>query len=205
MQVLSDKTLVAYVNKQGGTKSQGLQKVVASIFSWTEPTLLSLSAVHLKGTLNLVASFLSRWPVFQNEWALDQDVFREFVVRWGSPDVDLFDTRSNVKVCFCSLAKGDHPWALDVLTVRWVFPLGYAFRPLRLISAVLWKLGQERMDLMLVIPFWPRRSRFALMRTLAGDPPWLLPRRPNLLYHGPVQHPNLQMLSLSVCFLRKRS
>lgn len=127
----------------GDTRSPGLQKVVSSTFSFAEPAMLSLSIVPLKNTSNMVADFFSRCPVFQDKWALHWEVFQELVERWGSPYVDLFATRSTAKVvCFCSLARGDQPWALDALMSRWVFSWGYAFPPLRLIPVVLWKFQQ---------------------------------------------------------------
>lgn len=88
------------------------------MFSWVELHLNSLSALHLKGGLNVLSDFLSRHWVKQDEWVLNQEVYLDLVVRWGTPEVDLFASRSNVKVPhFCSLVRGDQAWALYALSV----------------------------------------------------------------------------------------
>lgn len=55
---LDNTTVVAYINGQGSTKSRALQTLAEKILLWAESHLASLSAVHIKSTLNLVAHFL---------------------------------------------------------------------------------------------------------------------------------------------------
>lgn len=68
MQLRSDNAaVVAYLNKQGGTKSGGLWQVAEDILVWAEANVQTLSAIHVKGSLNHVADFLSRNQLSQTE------------------------------------------------------------------------------------------------------------------------------------------
>ncbi|XP_018415689.1 PREDICTED: protein virilizer homolog [Nanorana parkeri] len=66
-------TAVVYLNKQGGTRSWPLQLLAKEIFSWAEVNLKSLFAVHLRGTHNILADYLSRHRILQDEWVLNQE------------------------------------------------------------------------------------------------------------------------------------
>lgn len=58
--ILSDNsTIVAYLNKQVGTRSLALCHLAARTFKWVESNVFSLSAVHLKGKEHVVGDFLS--------------------------------------------------------------------------------------------------------------------------------------------------
>lgn len=70
VQVLTDNaTAVAYLNRQG-VKGAGLYNY------WQQRSIFyPLSVIHLKGTLNRVAGFLSRYPNQEAEWSLNLEVF----------------------------------------------------------------------------------------------------------------------------------
>lgn len=44
-----------------------------------------MTAVHLKGDVNLVADFLSRERVLESEWSLNSEVFQMLIGKWGAP------------------------------------------------------------------------------------------------------------------------
>ncbi|XP_071984699.1 uncharacterized protein [Engystomops pustulosus] len=86
LKIFSDNTTtVAYLKRQGGTRSKKLQNISQKIFSWAEENALSISAVHLRGSENEVADYLSRTPILPHEWSLKSKVFQEIVLRWGNP------------------------------------------------------------------------------------------------------------------------
>lgn len=91
-------SVVAYVNKQGGTRSGILWSLAKGILHWVEKCVLSLSAVHLKGELNQVDSSLSRRRLREGDWRLNQEVIKTITQRWGVPQVDLFASKENTKV-----------------------------------------------------------------------------------------------------------
>lgn len=50
---------VAYLNKPEGTRSWNLQLIAQKILSWAEVNRASIAAIHLKGTQNCLADYLS--------------------------------------------------------------------------------------------------------------------------------------------------
>ncbi|KAM4028388.1 heterogeneous nuclear ribonucleoproteins A2/B1 isoform 1-T1 [Anomaloglossus baeobatrachus] len=202
--VYSDNiTTVAHLRHQGSTRSGALKSVSSRIFQWAEQSLLSLSAVHLKGSLNLQADFLSRRDVHPGEWSLDQAVFCSLVARWGAPEVDLFASAGNRKVAtYFSLNPRDEALGVDAFCHSWSFRLAYAFPPLPLLARALRKIRDEGVPTILVAPLWPRRSWYSLVMTLGIDGPVLLGSDPSLLSQGPIFHPAPQKLNLAAWLLR---
>ncbi|CAJ0962129.1 unnamed protein product [Ranitomeya imitator] len=133
--VFSDNTTaVAYLNHQGGTRSDRLRELASDIMELAEGHLLSLSAVHIRGTDNFRADFLSRHTLHQGEWMLNRKIFKMITAQWGIPQIDLFATRANRQVrAFASLNREDKPDILDALQVPWTFDLAYAFPPWNLL------------------------------------------------------------------------
>lgn len=81
-----------------------------------------------EGNSKCGSGLFEQTPSLPGRVGLHQKVFKELGARWGSPEFDLFATRSNVKVTmFCSLVREDWPWALDAFTTLWAFPLGVPF------------------------------------------------------------------------------
>lgn len=204
LQVMSDNTTtVTYVNKQGGTRSKSLMSLAYDLFSVAEKSLLSISAVHIKGMENTQADFLSRHSLLASEWALNKDVFREITRIWGIPDVDLFATKANRQVQnFCSLDPMGNPWAVDALSVGWQWDLAYAFPPIPLVPRVLAKIREEGARVIMVAPFWPKRSWFSLLWSMSVTEPWVLPDRGDLLVQGPLAHPQEKGLHLTAWALK---
>ncbi|XP_069827931.1 uncharacterized protein [Dendropsophus ebraccatus] len=204
VKVYSDNaTTVAFINHQGGTRHRPLQFLARKIFGWAELHLLSLSAVHLKGSQNIVADFLSRQEIHPGEWSLNPEVFQTLISKWGVPEVDLFATRKNTKVKrFFSLNPKEMPEAVDALNQRWTFNLAYAFPPLPLVARALQKILSGQTRVIFVAPLWPKRSWFSLLQHLRLEGPFRLPLREDLLLQGPLTHPGLHQLHLSAWLLR---
>lgn len=153
VQVLSDNTTaVANVSKQGGTRSKDLLDLAMQLLTWAECNVASLTAIHLKGSQNLLAALLSRRKVVEVEWSLNQEVFLMVTGVWGYPQVDLFASKQNAKVLiFFTLHREDQARGLDPFAHPWDYPLCYAFPPFQLISLVLRKFREEATDL--ITPF----------------------------------------------------
>ncbi len=52
--------VVSHINRQGGSRSRTLDRLVHHLLLWSQDKFLSLRAVHVPGVLNLAADFLSR-------------------------------------------------------------------------------------------------------------------------------------------------
>ena len=125
-----NSTVVAYVNKQGGTVSRALCLLTSRLLRWTESFDVHLDARYLPGENNVLADVLSRrGQVVGTEWSLHPQVARSLLRVWGNPSIDLFATCLNAKLpLYCSLVPDPqavfedafrHPWNdLDLYNVR---------------------------------------------------------------------------------------
>lgn len=196
-------TTVAYLNRQGGTKSQKLMRLTQSILLWTEVNIRSISGIHLKGTDNTVADFLSRKTIKHTEWSLNQTTFTQITQKWGIPEVDLFASRANAKSpIFFSLDPTDGNSGVDAFNQNWKWHLCYAFPPTAIIPKVIQKIKAEKTTVILIAPHWPQRAWFSHLKNLSIQPQLTLTDRPDLLSQGPVNHPNHKILKLSAWLLR---
>lgn len=200
--VLSDNsTVVAYVNRQGGTRSPTLCWRTLDLFSLAESNDISLRASHLAGKENIVADALSRgWNLDHKEWTLAQPWADHVFQMYGHPHVDLFATAKNARLpVFCTRFFHPQAWAVDALALDWTGILGYAFPPWNLIHRVLIKLRDSRAAVLLIAPCWPRQPWFPLLLQLLVDYPFQFPPKHNLLtqLQGRISHPNVSSLHLT--------
>ena len=99
-----NSTVVAYVNKQGGT-------LTSRLLRWTESFDVHLDARYLPGESNVLADVLSRrGQVVGTEWSLHPQVARSLLRVWGNPSIDLFATCLNTKLpCIARLSRIPRP------------------------------------------------------------------------------------------------
>lgn len=197
--VRSDNTTAcAYINKGGGTRSQTLCQLAIQMWDWCVSHGVDLRAVHVPGTLNVLADSLSRRQVDQREWSLHGQVAHKLFLLWGVPQVDLFATCHNNRVPqFCSLYQFPGALALDAFSVAWNnFRLVYAFPPLVLLAKVLHKVRSDRANVILIAPRWPMRAWYATLLDLLVDFPRALPLREDLLTQFGIPHPDPTRLQL---------
>ena len=101
--VFSDNTsVVAYINRQGGTRSPDLCVKTWFLLLWCQKNNIILRASHIAGKENVLADALSRGRVSQGEWSLNQEWANLVFQRLGRPHVDMFATAENAKLpTFC--------------------------------------------------------------------------------------------------------
>ena len=169
-------TVVAYINRQGGTHSLRLWGQAWALFRWVIAHGVTLRAAHLPGEANVRADALSRLDLrgqLGNAQLLP-DVFRRLCDRSQVfPEVDLFATPENAQtVRFCSRVHHPTSWKVNALSFLWVGYVFYAFPPPVLVPLVLQKIAADGTpSLLLVAPFWPTRPWFPqLVGLLAGHP-----------------------------------
>ncbi|KAJ1112338.1 hypothetical protein NDU88_000606 [Pleurodeles waltl] len=200
VQVLTDNTTTMwYINKQGGVGSYLLCREALRLWSWAKDHQICLVANHLAGVLNVRADSLSRQFSADHEWRLHPDQVSLIFQMWGFPRIDLFATRENAHCpLFCSLQYPVQGALGDAFLITWCDQLLYAFPPIPLIPRVLRKIRQDRAQVILIAPDWPRRVWYSDLLQLSLCPPLRLPLRADLLLQsqGQVLHPNLQSLHL---------
>ena len=83
-----NSTVVAYVNKQGGTVSRPLCLLTSRLLRWAESFDVHLEARYLPGESNVLADVLSRrGQVVGTEWSLHPQVARALLRAWGNPSI----------------------------------------------------------------------------------------------------------------------
>lgn len=187
IRVQSDNAMaVAYVNRQGGTRSRSAMRQVRPILPWAEHHAIALSAVFVPGVDNWEANYLSRQDLHPGELGLHPDIFHQIAMGWGLPEVDLMASRLNKKV--------------DALSIPWTFSLAYLFTPLPLLPRVLKRIKRERVVVMLVAPDWPRRAWFSDL----GGRSVATPRARRPTPARPLVFPDLDRLRLTAWLLKPR-
>ena len=126
-----NSTVVAYINKQGGTHSAEMYTLLWKIMTWCHHYQITLKARHIPGCLNAMANLLSRSNQVQStEWSLNPQVFKQIYLKWFTPHVDLFATRLNHKVpLYISPVPDQNDWDIDALNINWSGFTAYAYPP----------------------------------------------------------------------------
>jgi hypothetical protein len=174
IKVRSDNsTVVAYINRQGGTVSRSLSLQVETLLIWASSHSLELVAVHVQGAANVLADALSRaHSVVATEWTLSNRVLERVWLRFFKPMVDLFASRFNHRLpVYVSPVPDDQAWAVDAMSIAWSGLEAYAFPPLPLLERVLRKVELEKPRLILVAPFWPTQTWFPDLLCMAKEEP----------------------------------
>ena len=206
--LMSDNTtVVAYVNKQGGTVSSSLFLLTRQVLLWAESHSVSLSARYIPGERNVVADQLSRrGQVIGTEWSLHPLTAKELFRVWGSPTVDLFASALNKKLpVYCSLLPDPLAWQEDAFLIPWDGLDAYVFPPFNLIRRILNRVLESRnLRMTLVAPCWQQKEWFPDLLNLLVDLPRRLPNWEKLLrqprsnrYHQNVKSLNLHAWRLS--------
>jgi len=173
-----NSTVVAYVNRQGGTRSSNLFRITQQLYTWLGEHRIALRARHIPGRLNVLADELSREKqVLPTEWSLLPQVLEMVWRQWEKPHIDLFATRFNNKLpVFVSPLPDPRAYAVDALSMKWDHLLAYAFPPTAVLGAVLSKLAETKdMSLVLVAPAWQKQSWFVQILDHLVDLPLELP------------------------------
>ena len=199
-------TVVAYINKEGGMKSDSLCALLWRILSWCTRQQVTLRARHIPGRLNVIADKLSRLgQTIQTEWSLHPEVFQAICSRWHQPQVDLFATRFNNKLPqFVSPVPDPQAWAVDALSLSWEDLDPYAFPPAAIFGKVVEKLQDYPCNrIILIAPGWPNMPWFWDLVAMSSQIPLCLPSIPNLVSQpfNQVLHRNLSNLNLHAWLL----
>ena len=193
-------TAVAYLRKEGGTRSPLLNTLAQEILRWTESLSIRLAPQFLPGSNNVLANVLSRpHQLPHSEWSLNLPVFQSLRRLWPV-QIDLFATSDNHR-CSISFSPLRDPMSAgtDAFLQSWDGLQAYAFPPVAIIPLVLAKLrASTGTELTLVTPHWAQRPWFSALLQLSLVPPVVLPARQDLLRLPRSRHlyPDLRRLRL---------
>ena len=162
-----NSTVVAYINKQGGTHSAEMCALLWKIMTWCHHYHITLRARHIPGCLNVMADLLSRSNQVQStEWSLHPQLFKQICQKWFTPHVDLFATRLN---------------HIDALIINWNNLTAYAYPPTALLHKVIQKIKQCHCLIIVIAPGWPGMPWFWDLVQLSTEIPLQLPVSMTLL------------------------
>ncbi|KAI2662397.1 ORF V: Enzymatic polyprotein [Labeo rohita] len=205
MLVRTDSTAtVAYINRQGGLRSRRMSQLARHLLLWSQTWLKSLRAVHIPGELNRAADQLSRQSTHPGEWRLHPETVQLIWSHFGEAQIDLFASpESSHCQRFYSLNEAPNSLGRDALAHSWPPGPKYAFPPVSLLAQTLCKIREDEEQVLLVAPYWPTRTWFPELISLAAAPPWKIPLRRDLLSQGmgTIWHPCPDLWNLHVWFL----
>ena len=185
-------TVVAYINKQGGTHSAEMCALLWKIMTWCHHYHITLKARHIPGCLNVMTDLLSRSNQVQStEWSLYPQVFKQICQKWFTPHVDLLATRLNHELpLYVSPVPDQNTWDIDVLNINWLGLTVYAYPPTALLHRVIQKVRQSNCLIIVVAPGWPGMPWFWDLVQLSTEIPLQLPvsRTPLKQSHNYVFH-----------------
>ena len=149
-----NSTVVAYINKQGGTHSAEMCALLWKIMTWCHHYHITLKARHIPGCLNVMADLLSRSKQVQStEWSLHPQVFKQICQKRFTPHVDLFATHLNHKLpLYVSPVPDPKAWDTDVLNINWTGLTAYAYPPTALLHRVIQKIRQCYCLIIIITP-----------------------------------------------------
>ena len=193
-------TAVAYLRKDGGTRSPLLNAIAQEILRWSESLAIRLAPQFIPGSNNVLADALSRpHQLSHSEWSLNITVFRSLCRLWPV-QIDLFATSANHRCSiYFSPYRDPQSAGTDTFLQSWGGLQAYAFPPFAIIPRVLAKFRESRgTELTLVAPNWAQRPWFPDLLQLSLAPPVILPDRPDLLQlpRSRLRYPGLHRLLL---------
>ena len=167
-----NSTVVAYINKQGGTHSAEMCALLWKIMTWCHHYHITLKARHIPGCLNVMADLSRSNQVQSTEWSLHPQVFKQICQKWFTPHVDLFATHLNHKLpLYVSPVPDPKAWDIDALNINWTSLTAYAYPLTALLHRVIQKIRQCYCLIIVVAPGWPGMPWFwDLVPALNRDP-----------------------------------
>lgn len=152
-----NRTAVAQLRKEGGTKSICLMTVTYQILTILDQHQIHFTIHHIPGRYNNQADHLSRLRQ-PPEWHLLPACVQMVFAKLGTPMIDLFASETAHVVCnYVSRDLRDRQALFhDAFSVPWHYPLAWVFPPPFLVPKVLSHLNQCSGIFLLVVPRWEK-------------------------------------------------
>ncbi|CAG9132973.1 unnamed protein product [Plutella xylostella] len=152
-----NRTVIAYIRNEGGTRSQALMTLTFNLFALLDRYNIKLTTFHIPGIYNSEADHLSR-KMLSPEWHLLPSALETIFAKWGVPTMDLFASRiAHVVKDYCSIDLSDDQAKMhDAFAHPWSFQLAWVFPPPCLMPRVLNHLNSASGIYLVVAPRWER-------------------------------------------------
>ena len=169
--------------KMGGAGSREMTALAKEICEFALSQKIIITAEYLPGEVNVRADWASRNFRNSREWLLSTKVFQIISQNWGTPEKDLFASRTCHQLhTYMAWRLDPHSQATDALQQKWKnLGILYASPPFSLIGRVLLRAREEGLKMILVTPNWPAQSWYSQILDLCITEPLLLPQSQELL------------------------
>ena len=170
-------TVVAYINKQGGTSSARLCDMALEFWDYCISRKLNIFAVHIPGIKNTRADRLSRLENSDHSYFLVKDYFELIKESITFPlKIDCFASRLNFKIeKFISRYHDPLSSWIDAFSIKWIDNV-YLFPPISIIQRVISKFNSDKTGHgLLICPYWPSQPWFPNLLEMLIAPPILIP------------------------------
>ena len=170
VQIHSDNTTtVAYIKNMGGVRSLTADAIARDIWDWCITRNIWISAVPVAGKDNEEADEQSRHFDDTKEWKLCPKQFKLVCQTFFHPDIDLFASRNNAQLQkFMSWKPDPQAHGIDAFSFDWARYNPYIFPPFSLVTSVLQKLRQDKVETAIVVtPNWPQHAYYSLLLNMS--------------------------------------
>ena len=134
---IDNRTVVAYINRLGGTRSLELNSIAVKMSAWCLERNMFLSALYVPGIMNKIADLLSHLKLESTEWMLSPRIFKQIVYVYRMSVLDMFASTLNHQVPkYCFWTLDPQAVGMDAFSVNWNRRLLYMFPPFILIKNV---------------------------------------------------------------------
>ena len=208
--LIDNSTTVAYLRREGGTRSQALQRLTFRVLSLAHTMNIQVIPRHIAGHLNALADLASRHgQVVPSEWSLAEHTFQWVVMEspFGPPTLDMFANRINHRLRrYMSPCPDPEAVAIDALSSPWPNEVVYAFPPTCLLPPLLKRLKSlKSYKCLLVAPLSPNARWMPILNSLPRLKLERLPITTQMLLqpHWECYHPSPQHLQLHLWCLQE--
>ncbi|XP_066596619.1 uncharacterized protein [Prorops nasuta] len=167
-----NRTVVAYIQKEGGTKSLELYELTYQLLKLIDDLKMEISAFYLPGKYNNIADSLSRKKNLP-EWHLLPVALKGIFKRWGVSEIDLFASAETavVKTYASRDCKDRNALFIDAFSQPWNFGLAWIFPPPNLMPRVLSHLNVCQGNFLVVAPRWEKTFWMSDLVSRTLEPP----------------------------------
>jgi hypothetical protein len=167
---------VSYCNKQGG-RVPALFWDLEPFFQMLRARNLKFLAVWLAGEDNVSADTRSRREDVRQEWSLAPEAFQHLEATWGLHSLDGFASATNSRLPrYFSWGPDCNSQGRDFFNQQVATSENlYANPPFSLIPRLLTRIASSRLNVTLLVPFWPSRAWWPSMLLLLADFPVVFP------------------------------